>query len=45
MCGDLETLELSDSRSGTLIGYSNRELQLQGSPVMEKDLPGYLGQV
>ena len=44
MCFDLETLELSDSRSGVLIGYSNWELQLQGSPVMEKDLPGCLGQ-
>lgn len=44
MCGDLETLELSDSRSGVLIGCSNWELQLQGSPVMEKDLLGYLGQ-
>ena len=44
ICGDLETLELSDSRSGVLIGCSNWEPQLQGSPVMEKDLPGYLGQ-
>lgn len=44
MCGDFETLELSDWRSGVLIGCSNWEPELQGSPVMEKDLTGYVGQ-